>query len=71
MFYLLGPSVGRRGGEGEKVVGVHIVGAGMRKSGDLIPAGSCQELWSAVGIVKRSLGDGSLSCHALPGAFSG
>lgn len=40
------PSVGRRGGDGEKVVGVRIVGAGMRKGGDLIPAGSCQELWS-------------------------
>ena len=71
MFYLQGPSVDRRDGEGKKVVGVRIVGAGMRKGRDLIPAGSCQELWSAEGIVKRSLGDGSLSCHALPGAFSG
>ena len=46
MLYLQGPSVGRRGGDGEKVVGVRIEGAGMRKGGDLIPAGSCQELWS-------------------------
>lgn len=46
LFYLQGPSVGKRGGEGKRVVGVRIVGAGMKKGGDLIPEGSCQEPWS-------------------------
>lgn len=75
MFYLQGPSVGRRGGEGKKVVGVRIVGAGMRKGGDLIPVGSCQELWSHRGHREEEPGGqvSELPCFAggLLGTRSG